>query len=140
MHKVRTLITEARKRDDCKSGPNADALQRLEAFIDGFVSLSPSDVAGPEAWYEYVRGYTGPDWMDKLEFSALLSNFGFEPDVAKSIQFTTIEDDQGDGTSQTVSVAPFDLTVALLLPPPLSTTHFGVLCARPSLRTHETLR
>ena len=109
MHKVRRLVAEARKRTDCQAGQNAEAVRRLERFIDGFVALRASDIASPEAWDRWVCGHTGPGWMDKLEFSALLSNFGFDEPAAKALQTTEIDDPQDDGTVKMVSLEQYSL-------------------------------
>ena len=105
MHKVHTLVAEARKRDDCKSGRNAEAVLRVERFANEFAALSASSITSPEAWDQFVSGHTSPGWMEKLEFSALLPNFGFDDSAAKALQTTRIEDPQDDGTIKMVSLA-----------------------------------
>eukprot|EP00966_Prymnesium_polylepis_P167094 3862595-Prymnesium_polylepis.1 len=57
MFKVRTLIEEAGKRDDCQSGSNAEAVAKLERFVTDFEALQPSDIDGPDAWdrCEHIR-------------------------------------------------------------------------------------
>ena len=102
MHKVHTLVAEARKRDDCKTGRNAEAVLRLERFATEFAALSASSITSPEAWDQWVSGHTAPGWMDKLEFSALLPNFGFDQPAATALQTTKIGDPQDDGTVKMV--------------------------------------
>ena len=124
MYKVRLLVSKARERSDCQAGQNADAVGRLEGFLDGFVQLRASDIAGPEAWVEWVCTYTvARDWTARLEFSALLSNFGFDERAAKALQITEIEDVQDDGSTKLVSPcsnfcrsAPFSHTSRHSLP------------------------
>jgi hypothetical protein len=98
MFKVKTLIDEAGKRDDCKSGTNAEALRKLTRFVNDFTALKSDDIDGPGAWHDWVRERSADDWMDKMEFSDLLSNFGFTEETAKAIQFTEIDDHKDDGT------------------------------------------
>ena len=128
MFKVRLLIGEARKRTDCQSGQNNEAVRRLERFISDFEKLCAPDITGPEAWIEWVRERTvHPDWMERLEFSALLANFGFDEQAAHALQFTTIEDDQGgDGSVQRVLLAHSNHTIALRACHRLQPGVFGV--------------
>jgi len=83
---VRVLIEEARKRQDCQSGANADAVSRLVAFVDAFEQLRPFEISSPQAWHEWVCRYAGKDWMEKQHFDDLLSNFGFERTTADELQ------------------------------------------------------
>jgi len=109
MFKVRTLIEEAGKRDDCQSGSNAEAVAKLERFVTDFEALQPSDIDGPDAWDRWVCQYAASDWMEKLEFSLLLSNFGFSAETAKQIQKTKIDDKKDDGTVGKVELEQYSL-------------------------------
>ena len=53
MFKVRTLIEEARKRDDCKSGTNAEGVKKLERFVTAFEAVKSSDIGGFDAWHTW---------------------------------------------------------------------------------------
>ena len=53
MHKVRRLIEEARKREDCNDGKNAEGLVKLETFVTAFEQVKASDVGDFEAWHRW---------------------------------------------------------------------------------------
>ena len=109
MHKVRRLISEARKRDDCQSGVNVEAISRLERFVEAFVVLRDEEIDGPDAWHRWVCSYTANDWMEKQEFSHLLSNFGFSPKTATEIQRTEIDDKWDDGSWHKITLEQHSL-------------------------------
>jgi hypothetical protein len=102
MFKVRTLIGEARVRSDCRAGTNKEAVARLERFVDGFASLRPEDINGPEGWKAWVGQYVEPGWMERQHFDDLLSNFGFSEATARAIQATKIDDEKDDGSVKEV--------------------------------------
>ena len=109
MFKVRRLISEARKRDDCQSGVNAEAISRLERFVEAFAALRTDEIDGPDAWHRWVSSFTADDWMEKQEFSHLLSNFGFSPETAKEIQLTEIDDRWDDGSTVKTTLEQYSL-------------------------------
>ena len=55
--KVKVLIAAAKARADCKSGPNAAAVTRLEGFIDAFGKVSPSSMTCIDDWRAFVDGH-----------------------------------------------------------------------------------
>ena len=109
MHKVRRLISEARLRDDCQSGVNLVATSRLERFVEAFVVLRDDEIDGPDAWHDWVCSYTADDWMEKQEFSHLLSNFGFSTETATEIQSTEIDDEWDDGSLHKITLEQYSL-------------------------------
>ena len=44
------LIKIARGLEECQAGPNSDALQLLERFVDDFEGLHPDKIQTPQQW------------------------------------------------------------------------------------------
>ena len=143
MKKVKKLLEEANKRDDCKDGPNAAAMQKLDRFLEDFVKLTPQDIEGPEAWHEWVSVRTVADWKEKMHFDHLLLNFGFTETTAKELQRTKIPDQQDDGSVKMVPFASRRSPLSALAPcpslPSLPVSYLSVCCSYCPFAAHVDL-
>jgi len=95
--KIGKLVEEARKRPDCSSGENAEAITRLQRFMNDFKELDEKSISSPEQWNEWIKARIAPahhdDWQNCLHFDHILWVFGFEKATAKELQTMQVEDD-----------------------------------------------
>ena len=85
--KVKTLVSVARTRSDCASGPNAAAVEKLDRFITEFEKLSASDIPSLKEWKAFCAKHCPTGYEGKLHFDHVLTFcFGFEPDTAAALR------------------------------------------------------
>jgi len=108
MFKVDFMIGALRKRHDCQSGANAEAVKLLDRFVQDFKALKSVDINGPVAWSRWVSEHVVeecrkeddhgvPAWMERMHFDQLLSNFGFEAATAREIQRAEFNEKKDQG-------------------------------------------
>ena len=84
--KARAIVEVAKQRADCTSGENAEAVAKLEGFLDAFEVVAAADIQGIDEWMDFVGKYAAPGWQDRLHFDHLLGNFGFTAQTARELQ------------------------------------------------------
>ncbi len=85
--KIRTLIAAGRARADCKTGPNAAALDKMERFVGEFEALQSSQVGTLADWRSFVGRFCPEGWDGKLHFDHVLTFcFGFDETTARELR------------------------------------------------------
>jgi len=86
MKNVLAMVEFAKRREDCASGANQLALEKLKKFAEAF--REPPGIASDDAFSEFVHQYVPSGWEDRLHFSRILTdNFGLDAETAESLRF-----------------------------------------------------
>ena len=118
--KARAIVEVAKQRADCTSGENAEAVAKLEGFLDAFEVVSAADIQGIDEWMDFVGKYAAPGWQDRLHFDHLLGNFGFMAQTARELQRHRYESTNGKGETEVQELEQYGLrwlSKASCLPP-----------------------